>query len=490
MEVPLLSQDEFFRHLNLRSVHATSAKYHYRQALKERLRASSQTKSLTPPANKNVVKKEVIETKSPIVSPVKWLTPRKRQKIFGRPKIRKEHKKILDFDNNKLKVIRKESNNNSNQRLLESLLSNCHVLRHPGIRKEIESSVKCGPSRSFDVKDEFWKPQSSCIKIRQCYWQSQQEKSSNNNNFTSAGTLNSESPLKTSRNVKNIDITVKSLTDNHNHQKSSKFHEILVRIQPGIKNPKERTKKERRVSAALALYHLYKPKAKDGQILSLRDFTKVFFRNGQKPWARDLLNQKARCVNEDPLNGSNWYKNGLTVPIKKLTNTQLKAKKVLHPDLKQLNKPEVTKAPSPEKEDTDSKVEEKTVKTSYGRQSKPVLVPIKTENVRCEHCHDLFRSLYKLKRHMDKEHSDQKLEKLTTCQKVLPLGYVPAPLHEPINGFLKFKCDICNRKFDKRSRMIRHIKNMHSSDIHRVDLTKFVLPKKFQQLHPWSLIEL
>ena len=59
-----------------------------------------------------------------------------------------------------------------------------------------------------------------------------------------------------------------------------------------------------------------------------------------------------------------------------------------------------------------------------------------------------------------------------------------------VNGFLKFKCDICNRKFEKRTRMIRHIKNMHSMDIHRVDLSKFVLPKKFQQLHPWSLIEL
>ena len=49
MEVPLLSQDEFFRHLNLRSVHATSAKYHYRQALKERLRASSQLQSQSLP---------------------------------------------------------------------------------------------------------------------------------------------------------------------------------------------------------------------------------------------------------------------------------------------------------------------------------------------------------------------------------------------------------------------------------------------------------
>ena len=41
--LPLLSQDEFFRHLNLQSVHASSAKYHYRQALKERLRASKVT---------------------------------------------------------------------------------------------------------------------------------------------------------------------------------------------------------------------------------------------------------------------------------------------------------------------------------------------------------------------------------------------------------------------------------------------------------------
>merc|ERR1712008_234191 len=135
-------------------------------------------------------------------------------------------------------------------------------------------------------------------------------------------------------------------------------------------------------------------------------------------------------------------------------------------------------------------VEEKTVKTSYGRQSKPVLVPIKTENVRCKHCQELFRSLYKLKQHMEKLHSDQlkkeNQEKLHSCQKVLPLGYVPAPLHEPLNGFLKFKCDICNRKFEKRTKMIRHIKKMHSSDIHRVDLSKFVLPKKFQQRHPWG----
>merc|ERR1712029_755327 len=75
MEVPLLSQDDFFRHLNLRSVHATSVKYHYRQALKERLRASSQVKSLT--VNKSSSQQENNHpTKSPTVSPVKWLLQR------------------------------------------------------------------------------------------------------------------------------------------------------------------------------------------------------------------------------------------------------------------------------------------------------------------------------------------------------------------------------------------------------------------------------
>ena len=39
MSVPLLSQDEFFRHLELQSVH--KVRFTYRQALKERLRATT-----------------------------------------------------------------------------------------------------------------------------------------------------------------------------------------------------------------------------------------------------------------------------------------------------------------------------------------------------------------------------------------------------------------------------------------------------------------
>lgn len=72
--LPLLSQDEFFRHLNLQSVYASSAKYHYRQALKERLRASkvainglnglsvgsAENKNNTRPASKTSLNGEII----------------------------------------------------------------------------------------------------------------------------------------------------------------------------------------------------------------------------------------------------------------------------------------------------------------------------------------------------------------------------------------------------------------------------------------------
>ena len=181
----------------------------------------------------------------------------------------------------------------------ESLLSNCHVLRHPGIRKEVEASVNCGSSRNFDVKDEFWNPPSTSIIIRKCYWQkpepAEKTAASENNNSTNLQLVigeYSESLSPKNNNVKNINL--KKSQQPNNPKSSQLLHETHVRIQPGIQNPKERTKKERRVSAALALYHLYKPKARNGSILSLRDFTQVFFRNGRKPWARDLLNQKSR----------------------------------------------------------------------------------------------------------------------------------------------------------------------------------------------------
>ena len=367
MEVPLLSQDEFFRHLNLRSVHASSAKYHYRQALKERLRASSQLQSQSLP---KIIKKQekddnIPDTKSPLISPVKWLSPKTCKKLFGRPKIRTE-RRVLDFDNN-LKVIKEEDPGvnaiGPNQKLLQSLLSNCHVLRHPGIREEVQAKIHCGTTKnspSFNIKDEFWEPPSTSILDQKCYWQPKQpckpivddhvnnkkpnqkvplasdddenkmntrrhcNKKGNKqlmNNKQIQTVSDHEIEINTRRhcskkvnkqlmnnnNSKQIKLasdpenSVKSLTTVIYHNAPEiKHHVIHYRVQPGIKDQNLRTKNEQKMAAALALYHFYKPRSKDGSIISFKDFTKVF------------------------ISQSNAHFLNLIVPMKKLSSHQLK----------------------------------------------------------------------------------------------------------------------------------------------------------------------
>ena len=449
MEVPLLSQDEFFRHLNLRSVHATSAKYHYRQALKERLRASSQVKSLT--VNKSSSQQENNQpTKSPTVSPVKWLTPKTRKKMFGRPKIRTE-KRILDFDNN-IKVVK----GNDNQKLLQSLLSNCHVLRHPGIRAEVQSNVYCGRTKgsqsSFNVKDEFWEPPSSNILERKCYWNKKQD-----GNSPSSSTASSNPTKTVSKASSKVSLRSKKVVELTPIMKTvKKAHVIHYRVQPIIKlEDKElRTRNEQKMAAALALYHFYKPRSKDGKIISFKEFTKVFI---------------SQSNGHFPIN--------LTVPIKKLSNYQLKK---CHPQDQPSN--HMTSKTQHNYVVTQVIKPIETIKTSYGRVSKPVLAPIKTENVQCDQCEETFNSLANLKVHMKKVHDAANGITENSCTKpnyIIPMEVMNAK---------RYKCDICYRRFDKRSRMIRHIKNVHSTDIHRVDLSTFVMPKKFQQA--WTLFEL
>jgi len=563
MEVPLLSQDEFFRHLNLRSVHATSAKYHYRQALKERLRASSQLQSQSLP---KIIKKQekdgnIPDTKSPLLSPVKWLSPKTCKKLFGRPKIRTE-RRVLDFDNN-LKVIKEEDPGvnaiGPNQKLLQSLLSNCHVLRHPGIRDEVQAKIHCGTTKnspSFNIKDEFWEPPSTSILDQKCYWQPKQpcepivddhvnnkktkqkvplasddhenkintrrhcNKKGNKqlmNNKQIQTVSDHENEINTRRhcskkvnkqlmnnNSKQIQLasdpenSVKSLTTVMNHNALEiKHHVIHYRVQPGIKDQNLRTKNEQKMAAALALYHFYKPRSKDGSIISFKDFTKVF------------------------ISQSNAHFLNLIVPMKKLSSHQLKKCHFQLQDIsKQLNQNKVDHQYHPRHHHNHNNFTKKvnnatnnnitnnikpidtkittnngmttvnstensnitTVKTSYGRVSKPVLAPIKTENVPCTKCQDTFNNVTNLKNHIKKVHcsaedmDEQHEMVLKTC--IIPSMQVTK----------QYKCDICYRRFDKRSRMIRHIKNVHSTEIHRVDLNKFVMkPKKYQRAS-WTLL--
>merc|ERR1711981_1042396 len=96
-----------------------------------------------------------------------------------------------------------------------------------------------------------------------------------------------------------------------NHAAPKKHHVIHYRVQPGIKDQNLRTKNEQKMAAALALYHFYKPRSKDGSIISFKDFTKVF------------------------ISQSNAHFLNLIVPMKKLSSHQLKK---CHFQLQNVNK--------------------------------------------------------------------------------------------------------------------------------------------------------
>ena len=231
---------------------------------------------------------------------------------------------------------------------------------------------------------------------------------------------------------------------------------FLFRVQPVIKDESLRRRNEQKMAAALALYHFYKPRSKEGKIISLKEFTKVFI-------SQKEISQK-----------NNTHFLNLTVPMKKLTSHQLKKCHDKSPNTKPVNHLKVIT----------STITTETVKTSYGRVSKPVLAPIKTENVQCEKCKEIFNSLTILKSHMKKVHDFVENEE-NDAEKLLNSK---SPQIPSVSPSMLFKCDICYRRFEKRSRMIRHIKNVHSTDIHRVDLSTFVMPKKFQQA--WTFFEL
>jgi len=147
VDPPLLSQDEFFRHLNLQSVHLFSekgggggngGKYMYRRALKERLRANTKTNYNQNRPYKTYKSKGRSLIHSPQVSPCKGLSDSQRRKIFGRPRVRVELKfEENENDSEEVKACIRKYNG-----LIKPLLGNCHVLRHPGIKRELEARTE------------------------------------------------------------------------------------------------------------------------------------------------------------------------------------------------------------------------------------------------------------------------------------------------------------------------------------------------------------
>ena len=90
---------------------------------------------------------------------------------------------------------------------------------------------------------------------------------------------------------------------NKRNNRKRKTHVIHYRPQPPLKDSETHRKKEQKISAALALYHSYKPLKDNGQNFSFKEFTKVFV-------THPLL--KSLCTNSP------------SIKLKKLTNNQLR----------------------------------------------------------------------------------------------------------------------------------------------------------------------
>ena len=188
MDVPLLSQDEFFRHLNLQSVHA-AAKFHYRHALKERLRASSI--ALRKERAERLANEKSASIIFETASPCKLMSPKSSNRLFGRPVIRKEVR-VLGFDEyqptstttvsllstngealtpNKFEFFNGVSPSKKPS-ILTPLFVDSRVFRHPGIKRELEERTKLNgfpPSCHFPLED--YPPQKRArIEVRHCYY--------------------------------------------------------------------------------------------------------------------------------------------------------------------------------------------------------------------------------------------------------------------------------------------------------------------------------
>ena len=230
MEVPLLSQDEFFRHLNLQSVHA-AAKFHYRHALKERLRASSialrkeRAEKLSPEKLTSVVES---------ASPCHLLSPSSSNRLFGRPVIRKEIR-ALNFDDfqistnsdsvstvqneksdflNGIKLLRKPS-------ILKPLIADSRVFRHPGIKRELEERKRINGylHHPSSYPTEIFPPKKRAkIEVRCCYYR--------------------EPAAKIGKKVES--------------EKRKKEYKVSVRLQSNSSN--ETVEWERKMAAALTLF--------------------------------------------------------------------------------------------------------------------------------------------------------------------------------------------------------------------------------------------
>ena len=491
VDVPMLSQDEFFRHLELQSVH--SVKFTYRQALKERLRATTKKNSLdlppnTPtkpsPSRRPSMTSSPSPRQSPSISP-KWLSPQSCRRIFGRPKIKREkleEKRLLLVSMDRCDAAAGPSSSSSSSSsspspfkvprtsILGPLINNCHLYRHPKVSEEIERfslEKKLKKERDENENCSGSGPRSNIIeridfdKSTEMGPSRQKRREIRKTKMRQPSRVPIiQSPVATMP-VPEVEdefapqeFKVHHNHYHHHHQQRvvelEKEYEARIRIQPKVK-------------------------AEDLDNVSplLRFLPKTS--KPRPPPPSSLLAGTSRKISQiptsSPLTSTSSSSSSFTISKNNLSRIKLLSK-------------------------------QQPLKSS--NTSSPVAhIPAAVVSHKCRHCFRCFSSRGALAYHEENGHLTcrmcrktfkskwKKSKAMHICQECVrrfpnskddsshPLPLLPliglmqkraAVLNAKISWF---KCDICPKRFPKQSHMIKHVLAAHASEMHQVNLEKF-----------------
>lgn len=467
-DVPLLSQDEFFRHLELQSVH--SVKFTYRQALKERLRATTKKSSLNlPPSRTSPPPNKVRRTSTSgpssrhgdptASSSPKWLSPKSCRRLFSRPKIKRdkiEHKRLLLVSASRCDSIVSSSSLATPDRfpnatstlasssILGPLINNCHLYRHPKVSEEIEQfSLEKRLQRK--VTPEQDENQNCSRQLSHIIQRIDFDKS----NGLSPPELKRPRTENFARQKRNSPVSRNSdlfpnddnLVESRHGSPDDKEYEARIRIQPEVK-----TEDLDNASPLLRFLPRSKPPPPPSYLIQPRKLSQI-------PISSSAISSSSSSVSSSCTSSSSDASS-------KSNSTQL------------ISTP-------------------KSLNTSA----------VKLLSHKCRHCSKMFSSRNALAYHEENGHTTcrmcrktfkskwKKSKAMHICQDcvrrfpnskkedhmpLLPLiGLIQKQVLKKSKISSEIKCDICPKSFSKRSHMIKHVLASHASEMHRVNLEKF-----------------
>ena len=536
---------------------------------------------------------------SPTFSPYKWLSPHTCRRLFGRPRVKAE-KLVLNYrfesSTNFIEekaVFKKKimSSPNKNFSILQPLMQNYHVLRHPAIQKEVEERAAAEARLLSDETGNTIEKQvqmSEHCEIDNNYANGSIERTASSGSLEESRVIdNVVNPKASTKLLNRLETNVDSLVESdikgcetitdkqsnlvaapaptvlipqnktqlrfvptgsikvrkcyiprlnnkneslqnnmcNNKKTCEPVHMKCSRPQPGTKWMARLEKQEKtRKLATLALFgHTFRRP----EIIGVRPHAVSV--QGFKRYHLKILSKLSSDMLDS--NGSSSYNNFRAISRK---NRKTKFPRIcLTGTASELlaGSPQCTESSDSSDEDDFSnnntqkpfqRIEQisKSNKHSKTNKSKSLISslsnsnkskPIENENEfpchycdrsfttksgvgwhesyahprKCRVCSKSFQFSNRWSRHKDpicNPCSEKFPQPKNSPMKITPTlsqTYNPQQLTEKQRLYYRFKCDICNKLFGKRGRMIKHITNNHPSDMHKVDLSKFVFsPKK------------